>query len=59
MFTMIVKPLRTWWVYESALSLALRDTNIFVDNWLQISLYLYNVSPIVIVLQYKYSTLMT
>jgi len=58
-FAAIVKPLRTWWVYERALSLALGDTNLFVDNWLQTSSYLYEVSPIAIVSQYMHITLMT
>jgi len=45
----IVKPLRTWWVYERAILLALSDKNLFVDNWVQISLYPYEVSLIAIV----------
>jgi hypothetical protein len=36
-FAAIIKPLHTQWVYERALSLALGDTDIFVDNWLLIS----------------------
>jgi hypothetical protein len=36
-FAAIIKPLRTRWVYERALSLALGDTNLFVDDWLAIS----------------------
>ena len=30
----IVKPLRTQWVYEGALSMAVGDTYLFEDNWL-------------------------
>jgi hypothetical protein len=41
----IVNPLRTRCVHERALSLAFGDTNLFVDNWLQISLYPYKLSP--------------
>jgi len=58
-FAAIIKPLRTWWVYERVLSLDLGDTNLLVDNWLQISSYSYEVSPIAIVSQYKFITLMT
>jgi hypothetical protein len=59
LFAAMIKPLRTRWVYESALSLALGDTNLFVENWLRISLYSYEVSPIAIVSQYELITLMT
>jgi len=58
-FAAIIKLLCTWWVYERALSLALGDTNRFVDNWLQISSYSYEVSPIAIVLHSELNTLMT
>jgi hypothetical protein len=58
-FAAIIKLLRTRWVYERALSLALGDTNILVDNWLQISSYSYDESPIAIVSQYELVTLMT
>jgi len=57
-FAPIVKPLRTRWVYERALSLALGDTNLLVDNWLQTSSYPYGVSPIAIVSQYEHITWM-
>jgi hypothetical protein len=57
-FAAIITRLHTWWVYEKALSLALGDMNLFIDNWLQISSYLYKVSPIVIVSQYELITLM-
>ena len=57
-FAAIIKPLRTQWVHARALSLALGDTNIIVDNWLQISSYSYEVLPIPIVSQYKLITFM-
>jgi hypothetical protein len=50
----IVEPLCTQWVYERAHSLALGDMNLCVDNWLQISSYVYKVLPIAIVLLYKH-----
>jgi hypothetical protein len=56
---MIVKPLHTWWVYEKALLLALGDIKLFVDNWVQLSLESYEVSPIAIGLQYNLITFMT
>ena len=55
----IIKLLHTRWVYERALSLALGDTDQLVDNWLQISSYSYEVSPIAIVSQYELIILMT
>jgi len=58
-FAAFIKPLRTRWVYERALSLALGDVNLLVDNWLQISSHSYEVSPIAIVSQYELITLMT
>jgi hypothetical protein len=58
-FAAIIIALRTRWLCERALSLALGDMNLFVDNWLQISTYSYKVSPIAIVLQYELITLMT
>jgi len=59
LFAATIKPLHTQWVYERALSLALSDTNLFIDIWLQISSYSYEVSQIAIVLQYERITLMT
>jgi hypothetical protein len=50
-FAAIIKLLCTQWVYERALSLALGETNLFVDDWLQIRSYLYEVLPIEIVSQ--------
>jgi hypothetical protein len=55
----IIKPLHTQCVYEGALSLPLGNPNLLVDNWLQISSYLYRVSPIAIVWHYKFITLIT
>jgi len=57
-FAAIVKLSRTRWLYERALPLTLGDTTLFVDNWLQISSYPYEVSPIAIVSQYKHITMM-
>jgi len=51
--------LRTRWVYDRALSLVPGDKNLFIVNWLQISSYSYEVSPIAIVLQHEHITLMT
>jgi hypothetical protein len=51
-FATIIKLLRTWWVYETALSMALADTNQFLDNRVQISWDLYEVSQTAIVSQY-------
>jgi len=56
LFAIIVKLLRTQWVYKRALLLAVGDTNLFVDNWLQISSYPHNVSPIATVSHYKHIT---
>jgi len=58
-FAAIIKPIRTRWVQERELSLALGETKLFVDNWLQINVYSYEVSPIAIVSQYELITLMT
>jgi hypothetical protein len=58
-FFAIIKPLWTQWVYERALSLALADRNLLVDNWLLISSYWYEESPIPIVSHYEHITLMT
>jgi len=44
------------WVYARALSLAFGDTNLFVDNRLQISSYQYKESPIAIVSHYEHIT---
>jgi hypothetical protein len=57
-FAAIINPLCTWWVYERALSLALADANLSVDNWLQRSSYSYDVSPMAIVSQYMLIILM-
>jgi len=58
-FAVIVKLICTRWVYERALSLAPGDKKLFVDIWLQISSYVYEVSPIAIGLQYEHITLKT
>jgi hypothetical protein len=58
-FATIIRPLRTRLVYERVLRLALGDTNLLVDNWLQISSYSYEVSPIAIVSHCELNTLMT
>ena len=59
MFAAIVEALCARWIYEMALALALSDTNPLDDNWLEISLYPYKVSPIAIMSQYEHITLMT
>jgi hypothetical protein len=51
LFAAIVELLHAWWVYEKGVSLAVGDRNQFVDIWLQISLYSYEILPIAIVLQ--------
>jgi len=58
LFATIIKPLCTRWVYERALSLALSNTNVFVDKGLLLTSYLYEVSPIAIVSQYEHIFLM-
>jgi len=57
-FAMIDILLHTWWVYKRALSLALCNMNLFVDNWLQISSYPFELLPIAIVSQNEHITLM-
>jgi hypothetical protein len=59
LFATIIKPLSTRWVYERALSLALGDTNLFVDNKLDISMYSYEISVIAIMSHFELNTLKT
>jgi len=54
LFFGIVEASHTQWVYQRALSLALGDMNLFVENLLQISSYSYEESPIAIMLWYEY-----
>lgn len=53
-FAAIVKLLYTRWVYDSAILLALGDKNQIVANWLQISSYALELSPVAIVSQYEH-----
>jgi hypothetical protein len=58
-FAVIIKPLHTSRVTERALTVEFGDMNLFVQNWVNIHSYLYAVSPIAIVSQYKNSILIT
>jgi len=58
LFATIVTLLCPRWVYGRALSLALGDTNLFIDNWLQISSYPFELPPIAILSQRERITLM-
>ena len=57
-FAAIIKPLGTRWVYDRPQSLSLGDMNRYIDNWLQIRWYSYEISLIVIVSQYNLILLM-
>jgi hypothetical protein len=58
-FAAIDKPLCTRWICQRALSPALGDTNLCVDNLLQICSDSYELSPIAIVSRHELNTLMT
>ena len=57
-FVAIIETLHKRWVYKLPLSQVLGDMNLYIDNWIQISLYSYQVLAIEIMSQYEHITLM-
>jgi hypothetical protein len=58
LFAANITVLCTQWVYVRGLSLALGETDIFVDIWLQISWYQNKELPMAIMSQFEHITLM-